>query len=922
MHARRAPWWLYALAASFLGFLALQFFTGTLGQPFGYEQEGATALVTDVISDSIWARAGVRPGDRITAVDGVPFLDWDVAVANIQPGRPFILQIEREQKNIELAVVEHRRSLGNLDWLTWERLAAQGITLLLAFLVAFRRPFDPLARIGAWCLSSLTVIVSIGPSLGWAADWRSLPLPLGVLLWPAWISGCLAPGVLLTFVAVFPQRLFRSRWPWAFAWCPIVASTILQTAVYSQLVYRPPGPLHAPNVYRDSDGIGFLILGYLLATAVAFLLNYRLLQDVNDRRRVRILVFGALAALFGLGSIEILFNLIPARVAGYLYFTPLPPLLFALYFAFPFSFAYVILRHRVFDLGIILRQSLQYALARRLLLSAVPALAVIFLADLLLHGNQPILTVFRARGWMYGLLAGLAVVAYARRDQWLETLDRRFFRERYDARRLLREVAEEVHVAQSFEHEAPRVVARIEAALHPEFAALMVREPQDSLYHTLVAAPAGQGPLSLPKDSKLLALVRLLGKPLEVPQAESSWLRQLPHEDTEFLRRARIDFLVPVAVNPQDTEALIALGRKRSEEPYSGEDQDLLIAIAENLSILIERPAAPAVPRHDSFEECPQCGGCYESGSSQCAKEGARLVPVILPRLLGQRYRLDQRLGRGGMGTVYKARDTALDREVALKLIREDLLASDDAAQRFHREAKIAASFAHPGVVTVFDFGVHGDRRAFLVMELLLGRTLRAELLQNKRMSPGRALLLLKQVCAALEAAHKRQIVHRDLKPENLFLIDSSGEDVIKIVDFGLGKFLGANEARSTATFDTAADQLLGTMSYMCPEQLKFDEVTPAWDLWALSVIAYEMLVGIHPFGGRSMGECHLAIVTGSFTRIEKVLPEAPRNWGEFFSLSLHPEPRQRSQTATGWLALFEEKVVGAGAEEQRIDRT
>lgn len=922
MQAPRAPWWFYVLAASFLGFLALQFFTGTLGQAFGYDQEGTTALVTDLISDSIWARAGVRPGDRIMSVDGVPFSDWDVVGANIQPGRPFILQIEREHKNIELAVVEHRHSLGNLDRLTWERLAAQGITLLLAFLVAFRRPFDPLARIGAWCLASLAAVVSIGPNLGWAVVWRNLPLPLGVLLWPAWISGYLAPGILLTFVAVFPQRLFRRRWPWAFAWCPIVASTILQTVVYSQLVYRPPGPLHAPDVYRDSDGINFLILGYLLATAVAFLLNYRRLKDVNDRRRVRILVFGAIAAILGMGSLEVFFNLLPARVAGHLYFTPLPLLLFALYFAFPFSFAYVVLRHRVFDLGIILRQSLQYALARRLLLSAVPVLAAIFLADLLLHGNQPILTVFRARGWMYGALAGLAVLAYARRDQWLETLDRRFFRERYDARRLLREVAEEVHVAQSFEQEAPRVVTRIEAALHPEFAALMVREPQDSLYRTLVAAPTGQGPTSLPKDSKLLALVRLLGKPLEVPQSESGWLRQLPHEDTEFLRRARIDFLVPVAVNPQHTEALVALGRKRSEEPYSGEDQDLLVAIAENLSILIERPAGPAVPRHDSFEECPQCGSCYESSSSQCEKEGARLVPVILPRLLGQRYRLDQRLGRGGMGTVYKARDTALDREVALKLIREDLLANDDAAQRFHREAKIAASFAHPGVVTVYDFGLHGDRRAFLVMELLLGRTLRGELVQIKRLSPDRSFLLLKQVCAALEAAHKRQIVHRDLKPENLFLINSSGDAVIKIVDFGLGKFLGSDAARSTATFDTAAGQLLGTMSYMCPEQLQFGEVTPAWDLWALSVIAYEMLLGVHPFGDRSMGECHRAIISGSFTRIEKVLADAPRSWSEFFASSLHPEPLRRPQTAIEWLASFRLKIVGTGAEEYRIDRT
>jgi hypothetical protein len=147
----------------------------------------------------------------------------------------------------------------------------------------------------------------------------------------------------------------------------------------------------------------------------------------------------------------------------------------------------------LFDVRVMIRQGLQYAVARGMLVSAVPALAAIFLLDLLLHGDQPAVAILRARGWIYAGLGALALVAQVRQKQWLAALDRRFFRERYDAQRLLREVVEEVRQPGGFERVAPRVVARIEAALHPEFVALLVRDPREANYRSLAAARAVAG---------------------------------------------------------------------------------------------------------------------------------------------------------------------------------------------------------------------------------------------------------------------------------------------------------------------------------------------------------------------------------------------------------------------------------------------
>ena len=451
--------------------------------------------------------------------------------------------------------------------------------------------------------------------------------------------------------------------------------------------------------------------------------------------------------------------------------------------AIPLSFAYAILRHRLFDVSVIIRQGVRYAFARHVVLWLVPGLALALAADLaLVHRQDPLVAVFQAHLWIYVGLAALAITGHYQRQHWLDAIDRRFFRERFDARRLLGRVADDLRQAGSLERVAPLLVGQLESSLHSTFAALLVRRAGESTYRVIACAPAGQAPPPIDARMKLMTLLGVLERPLEVALPEADWLAQrLPSAETEFLRDARIDLLVPVAETPDRTNAVLALGPKRSEEPYTADDQDLLMAITDNLAWLLERPSF-ALPSTAAFEECPECGTCYETGTSTCTREGAHLVAIAAPHILTGRYRLQQRLGRGGMGTVYAAMDTALERRVAVKLIREDLLGDDEAAQRFEREARTAASLAHPNIVTVHDFGVSGSH-AYLVMEFLEGTTLRDTLRQERSLAPSRALQLLRGICAAVEAAHRRQIVHRDLKPENILLVRPDGAEIAKVLE-------------------------------------------------------------------------------------------------------------------------------------------
>jgi len=207
--------------------------------------------------------------------------------------------------------------------------------------------------------------------------------------------------------------------------------------------------------------------------------------------------------------------------------------------------------------------------------------------------------------------------------------------------------------------------------------------------------------------------------------------------------------------------------------------------------------------------------------------------------LLAQRYRLDERVGGGAMGEVWRGTDTALERTVAVKIVRPELLVEASFRERFLAEARTMARIRHRGVVSVHDYH-SDDELAFLVMEYVPGESLAHRLHRSGRLSPGETLAVLAQAGDALQAAHDTGVVHRDVKPGNLLV---TPEDTVVLTDFGIARSVAAAPL-------TATGALIGTVAYLAPEQVLGKPATPRSDVYALGVVAFECLTGRRPFEG------------------------------------------------------------------------
>jgi len=630
---------------------------------------------------------------------------------------------------------------------------------------------------------------------------------------------------------------------------------------------------------------------------------------LEERRRVRLLTAGLALGSAPILVLELATQLSPLAhrvitapplytIAQWIVYCPL--------LAVPLVTAYAVHVHRALDVKLYVRRALQYALARGtvLLLAAAPFATLAFLvyqardrrvAELLAGGRGALLL---------GAGAGGLVIARGRR-RVLDALDRRFFREEYDARVILRDLAEGIRRVADL-GELERLVTReVDRALHVERVALLVLDPRTK--HLVSRAGAAR---PLPLDAAVVTLARERGESVNVDLDDPVEAGPLARDDRAWLADGGFHLLVPLLDGTGALIGLLALGAKRSELPFSPEDRALLASVGSAAAVALERRLLAAQHTGEraavqAAGECRHCGLICSTDEPRCARCGGPVHAAAVPRLLAGKFMMEERIGAGGMGVVYRARDLSLERPVAIKTLqpRGALL-----AWRLRREARAMAAVTHPNLAAIYGLESWNET-PLLVVEYLSGGTLSSRLAKG-RFSFGETLGLGTVLLDAAECIHGAGILHRDIKPSN---IGFAAGDVVKVLDFGLARMMDtargeAEPSRRTPAAGsgsmagegatTAADIVLGTAEYMSPEAVAGEGPDPSFDLWSIAIVLYESLAGRLPFAGFTPRETLHLVRAGRAPDLRDLVPGCPAPVAAFFRDALAPERARRPPSA------------------------
>ncbi|HVF12120.1 MAG TPA: protein kinase [Actinomycetota bacterium] len=277
----------------------------------------------------------------------------------------------------------------------------------------------------------------------------------------------------------------------------------------------------------------------------------------------------------------------------------------------------------------------------------------------------------------------------------------------------------------------------------------------------------------------------------------------------------------------------------------------------------------------------------------------------------GQRYELRDVVGVGGMGTVHKAYDRVLQREVAIKVLKPEYSSDDGVLERFRREARISASLSHIGIAPVYDF-VEEDGRSFLVMELLKGRDLHQIVASEGPMEPIEAAAITAHAADALEHAHKQGAVHRDVKPGNIFITDEGG---VKVTDFGIA--LAASQSPITATGD-----IIGTPFYLSPEQVNGDQATPSSDIYSLGCVLYQLVTGVPPYTGTNSLAIALAHREEPVPDMHRDHPNIPKEIADVVHTAMAKDPSDRYASASEMAEALRALTQSASTQPDALSTT
>jgi hypothetical protein len=539
----------------------------------------------------------------------------------------------------------------------------------------------------------------------------------------------------------------------------------------------------------DGAVIKFYSVIINLAMAAASIRNYRLIPEGDQRRRLQWAFFGIIGASIPGGLIIgswFVLTVFPLSIETTRLTLALNQLGNAFGLMIPVSLAYAILRHRVLDIRVAVRIGIQHLLATNVLrvLFLLPFAALIY--ELMSQRDKTISALLFQTSVKWTLLLAMAVAAGSRyRRQLSAAIDKRFFREAYNQEGILTALADSIKQLDSVEEIAALLSGEISRALHPRWITVLYRHTRQS---ELSVAYASEATLRELHHSEYAGILERL----EQDGGAHSWraLRRIcPPAERPTFDRAGADLLVAIMGAEHRLLGVVALGEKKSEEPYTAQDRALLKRVADEVGIVYENLELRGLVRrerqlqtdvlarvapHDFnlVKECPSCGQCYDASAAACSKDDNELsLTLPVERIIDRRYRLDRLIGKGGMGAVYEAADLKLNRTVSVKVMIGRLFGDTAALRRFSREAQASARLVHPNIVRLYDYGELSAGGAFLVLELVHGVTWRRMLSEKGVLAPDIASVLFEQLIAGVEAAHSSGIIHRDLKPENVIIL-------------------------------------------------------------------------------------------------------------------------------------------------------
>jgi Protein kinase domain len=723
---------------------------------------------------------------------------------------------------------------------------------------------------------------------GWAAHiradaflpaflWRfvsEFPSPLGGR--PGRIARAAAQASAIVGLAIFTLNLSYLIWAggiahdWRLAFTPV----------------RPAGSFYYPIVFG-------------LSAAAFPVLLWRASREQHDERR-RVLIFAG--GLVG-GSLPLALQAMLEAIPAYNRFIHQQPVvellvgifLFTALGAVPFVTAYSVLFDRIVDLRVVLRTALQYVLARYTIvgLTMVPFAAAGLL--LMRHRTETMAALMTGpRLIVLALMGGAGLASLKLRRRWLDALDRRYFREQYDARQVVDGLVSGALAARDAGDLEARIRGAIEHALHADAALFVVNEPLGLLERPANSSDA----ISLAGVLPSLAVTDLV--PMDVDTADPrSPLSRLPAIEKRWVDDSGFRLLLGLCAADSRPVGLLALSSKRSGLAYSPEDRRVLSAIGASASLALDnlRLRASSDPASEpAARVCHRCSRMNPSDAKSCSC-GGPVGEAAAPHVLRGVFRLDRRIGSGGMGVVYHARDLNLGRSVAIKTLPR---VTPDCAAQLRREARAMATVAHANLAVIYDIDTWRGI-PFLVQEFLEGGTLALKLTGGP-LAIRESIDLAETLAGALDYLHRAGLIHRDVKPSN---IGFSASGVTKLLDFGLARLSrradDENGPTMTQTLDadsglhwSSDGAMVGTLLYMSPEALSREAPSPFFDLWSLSVVLYECLTGIRPFAGKNATEMLVSVATATPVPPSALRPECPAIVDEFFAKALQRQSNRR----------------------------